>query len=92
MGIPWVNPLWDGKGCGQDVNCCALAGMPWFYIKDPPTGSESVLDTQEPFKPQGFASVITLHIITVQQSTATCHPHVWVLATPMYVHMYVNVR
>ena len=34
--------------------------MPWFCIKDPPTGSESVLDKQEPFKPQEFASVIML--------------------------------
>ena len=77
MQVPWdnprVNPLWDGKGCSQAVNCCAQAGMPWFCIKDPPTGSESILDTQEPFKPQEFASVIMLHI------TATSSPQLLVI-------------
>ena len=23
--------LWNGRGCGMDNNCCAQAGLPWFF-------------------------------------------------------------
>lgn len=23
--------LWDGRGCGTNNNCCAQAGLPWFF-------------------------------------------------------------
>ena len=36
------DPLWDGKGCGRDVDCCAQAGMPWFYRTLPQEVSEDV--------------------------------------------------
>ena len=37
-----TNPLWDGKGCGQDVNCCAQPGMPWFCRTLPQEVSEDI--------------------------------------------------
>ena len=42
LQIALTNPLWDGKGCGQDVNCCAQAGMPWFCRTLPQEVSEDI--------------------------------------------------
>ena len=25
------DPLWDGKGCGVEGNCCTAPGLPWFH-------------------------------------------------------------
>ena len=29
------DPLWDGKGCSSENNCCSDLGMPWFYRHTP---------------------------------------------------------
>ena len=25
------DPLWDGRGCPADDDCCSTLGAPWFY-------------------------------------------------------------
>ena len=29
------DPLWDGKGCGDEGACCVGNGQPWFYTSTP---------------------------------------------------------
>ena len=36
------DPVWDGKGCSDDNNCCSDLGMPWFYRQIPLTISDDI--------------------------------------------------
>lgn len=36
------DPLWDGKGCSGNDNCCTEPNMPWFYHQIPLTSNEDL--------------------------------------------------
>ena len=36
------DPVWDGKGCSDDNNCCSDLGMPWFYRHIPLSISDDI--------------------------------------------------
>ena len=37
-----ADPLWDGKGCGSNNNCCVQPNLPWFYRQIPLTSNDNV--------------------------------------------------
>ena len=36
------DPLWDGKGCGNQDNCCARPNLPWFFRQLPVSTSDNI--------------------------------------------------
>ena len=36
------DPVWDGKNCSSENNCCADPSLPWFYCQLPLTASEDI--------------------------------------------------
>ena len=36
------DPVWDGKGCSNENNCCSDLSMPWFYRQIPLTISDDI--------------------------------------------------
>ena len=41
-GVYTGNPVWDGKGCPINNNCCSNPSLPWFYRQISLTGSEDI--------------------------------------------------
>ena len=41
-GVYTSNPLWDGRGCLSDHNCCSDPNQPWFYRLIPLATSEDI--------------------------------------------------
>ena len=39
-----LDPLWDGRGCPADDDCCSTLGAPWFYrhVTEPESGAVEV--------------------------------------------------
>ena len=36
------DPVWDGKNCSDDNNCCSEPSLPWFYYQIPLAASEDI--------------------------------------------------
>ena len=36
------DPVWDGKGCSSENNCCSDPNLPWFYRQLPLTTSDDI--------------------------------------------------
>ena len=36
------DPVWDGKGCSKENNCCSEPSLPWFYRQIPLTANKDV--------------------------------------------------